>query len=399
MTGYDFEEHIDRGYLVETLVNLLQVDTAVPLGSETLIDPDDPKLVSFVHNVLRPKLREIGVHDVVELPKNQIAIKMGAGESDRSLIVMAYTAAQHHNWMDDPFSGKIAIPDIEEIDEPCAYGQGAEQNKAHFAAMLTLLKAFKESETELDGTLYFVVNNEARSTHECTRAVLPELEQKPDYGLLLMGGGNDLRVANRGRVDVLIHVEGEVTHSSTPEQGLNAIMGANEVINRISEMEFTKTHPDLGGQHAIPYQLIFEPVAPHTLPEYARIKIDRRLLPGDEVDEAVKEIRDAIGDTNPYEVTVERDVVMEPSVVDEDSEIVRGLQTAIRSMDGEEADMRYWPGAFDAGGLTNRDIPTIMWGRPEHNDSIMGDDYVSLDGVEEESHIVGRTVVDMLNQP
>jgi len=396
MVEYPFEEQIDREYLVNTLTDLLQVDTAVPLGPETLMEPDHPKLERFVQDVLRSKLKEIGVHDIIELPKNQIAVRLGAGNTEDCLIVQAYTAAQHHNWMEEPFSGKIAVPDDDEIDEPCAYGQGAEQNKAHFASILTLLKAFKESDQTIEGTVYFVANNEARSTHECTRALLPELEKQPDRGLLLIGGGNSIKVGNRGRVDVLVHVEGEVTHSSSPEGGSNAIEGANEVMNRINDIEFTKSHPRLETPHAKPYQLIFDPVAPHTFPEYARLKIDRRLLPSDDVDEVVQEIEDAIGNMDPYDVRVERDVVMEPSLVDREDPIVEGLQNSIESIDGAPAKMIDINGAFDAGGLTNEGIPTVMWGRPDHGEHIMYDDYVTLSGVEEEARIVGRLVTDFL---
>lgn len=396
MTTYDFETYIDREYLTDTLVDLLQIDTAVPLGTDTLMEPDHPKLEHFVQDVLRTKLREIGIHEIIDLPKNQIAVRLGEGTTDECLIIQAYTASQHHNWMEDPFSGKIAIPDDEDIDEPSAFGQGAEQNKSHFAAMLTLLKALNEADTALEGTVYFIANNEARSSHECTRALLPELDHRPDRGLILIGGGNVIKTGNRGRVDVLIHVYGEVTHSSDPEAGLNAIEGANAVMNRLADLEFTETHPRLASPHAIPYQLVFEPVAPHTLPEYARFKIDRRLLPGEDVADAVADIERAVSDVSPYEIEVERDVVMEPSLVDPDDPIVEGLQQAIVSLDGEPADVQDIKGAFDAGALTNEGIPTVMWGRSDYGEQIMEDDYVTLRGVEEEARILGRLVVDQL---
>jgi acetylornithine deacetylase/succinyl-diaminopimelate desuccinylase-like protein len=263
--------------------------------------------------------------------------------------------------------------------------------------MLTLLKAFKDSGTEPNGTLYFVANNEGRSSHECSQALIPKLDPKPDYGIILIGGGNRLSVANRGRVDVLVHIKGKVTHSSNPEGGLNAIEGANEVINRISKIKFEKKHPKLGGQHAIPYQVMYDPVAPHTLPSYSRIKIDRRLLPGDNPDDAVQEIRSAIGKMPPFNVEVEKDVVMLPSVVDEDSPIVEHLQEAIIALDGKKTELTYGKGAYDAGGPTSMGIPTIMYGRPKYNPSIMGDDFVSLKGVKEEVMILGRLVMSILS--
>jgi acetylornithine deacetylase/succinyl-diaminopimelate desuccinylase-like protein len=397
LVEYEFEKYLDREYLVNTLVKLLKVDCTVPMGPQTLMEPDDPKLVHYVQEVIRPELVSIGVHDILDMPKNQIAVKLGTGGKDASLLIMAYTPVQHSNLMRSPFSGKIAIPTEYGINEPCAFGQGASQNKAHFTAMLTLLKAFVNAGVKLKGTLYFAANNEGRSSHECSWAMVPKLNPKPKFGIILIDGNNRLSVANRGRVDVLIHVKGKVTHSSTPDEGLSAIDGSVEAINRIKKMKFTKTHPKLGGIHALPYQLIFNPIAPHTLPEYARIKIDRRLLPGDDVDQAVDEIRKAIGDMSPWEVKVEKDVVMLPSEVDPGSAIVRGLQKAISSMDGKETELIFGKGAYDAGGPTSIGVPTVMYGRAVCGDSLLGDDYVTLQGVEEEAKILGRLIIDMLS--
>lgn len=396
MSEYEFEKYLDKQYLVETLVKLLKVDCSLALGPQTLMESDHPKLVHYVQNVIRPELRKIGVHNIMEMPKNQIAVKLGSGEKDKSLLVMAYTPVQHYNWMKDPFSGKIAVPVEQGINEPCAFGQGASQNKAHFASMLTLLKAFVDGGIELKGTLYFAANNEGRSSHECSFAMIPKLDPKPDYGIILIGGGNRLSVANRGRVDVFVHIEGEVTHSSNPDGGLNAIEGTVEALNRVKKMKFSKTHTKLGGQHAIPYQVIFDPVAPHTLPSYARIKIDRRLLPGDDADAAVDDVRRAIGDMSPFKVKVEKDVVMLPSEVDPDSEIVTHMQSAISSLDGKGAELGYGKGAYDAGGPTSIGVPTVMYGRPAKGMTLMGDDFVSLKGVEEEARILGRVIMDML---
>ena len=41
-------------------------------------------------------------------------------------------------------------------------------------------------------------------------------------------------------------------------------------------------------------------------------------------------------------------------------------------------------------------IPTVMWGRPDNGIDMLGDDFVTLRGVEEESRILGRLILDML---
>ena len=51
----DILGHLDRGYLVETLSRLARVPTDVPLGFETLMEPDDPKLVHYVQRGRAPR--------------------------------------------------------------------------------------------------------------------------------------------------------------------------------------------------------------------------------------------------------------------------------------------------------------------------------------------------------
>src|SRR5690349_7319097 len=44
-------QQLDVAYLVETLCRLARVPTDVPLGFQTLMEPDDPKLVHYVQEV------------------------------------------------------------------------------------------------------------------------------------------------------------------------------------------------------------------------------------------------------------------------------------------------------------------------------------------------------------
>jgi len=148
----DGYEYLDDKYLVDTLVRLLKVPTDVPLGPKTLMEPDDPKLVQYVQQVIRPELQKIGVYEIIEAPLNQLVVRMGDRTSKESLLVMTYTPTQHSNLMQNPFSGKIGVPKDSSYDEPCAYGQGVSQNKAHMAAMLAVLKLLIDHKRRLSGT-------------------------------------------------------------------------------------------------------------------------------------------------------------------------------------------------------------------------------------------------------
>ena len=388
-------DYLEERYVIDTLVELLKIPTEVPMGIDTLMAPDDPKLVHYVQDVVRPKLQAIGVAGIIDTPLNQLVVQMGQGRSGKVLLVMAYTPSQHSNMMPDPLSGRIAMGTEQGFDELCAFGQGATQNKSHMAAMLGVLKMLVDSGTELNGTLYFAVNNEGRSSHECSDAILATLPTKPTFGMVLQRTDFRLQLGNRGRVDVNVTVRGRASHSSRPDLGHNAIRGANEAINRIAKLKFTKTHPQLGGQHAEPYQVSYSPLAPHTLPDTARILVDRRLLPGDDIDEAVTEIRQAVGDLRPFEVTVERGVHMLPALVEPSDPGVKTLTAAHVAVFGTPPEHYYHRGSYDAGGPNAHGVPTVQYGVNGAN-TLLGEDFVPLSGVIAEAEVLATLVLDYL---
>jgi acetylornithine deacetylase/succinyl-diaminopimelate desuccinylase-like protein len=390
------DEHLDHGYLVEMLSGLAKVPTEVPLGFQTLIEPDDPKLVHYVQDVLRPELLRLGVYDLVDAPRNNLVAQLGTGQTSQTLLIQNYTPAQHHNLMDDPFSGKVGNATAYGCDEPSVFGQGVSQNKAHQAVMLAVIKLLKSSGLELRGRLYWAINNEGRSSHACSYAIIEALDEKPSFGIIQFGTDLTLSLGNRGRVDVNIHVQGVASHSSVPEEGLSAIEGAHEVIQRLKTLSWSARHPLLGGRHAIPYKIRYEPVAPHTLPSDAYITVDRRLLPGDDVDEATQEIRDAIGSLSPYKVTVQRGVHMLPALVDEADPGVQALQEANATVRSRRAETRYGKGTFDAGGLCALGVPTVMFGA-SGGVGITGTDYVPISAVEAEAKVLAYMILSQLS--
>jgi acetylornithine deacetylase/succinyl-diaminopimelate desuccinylase-like protein len=387
--------HLDTRYLVNTLVELARIPTQVPLGPEVFMEPDDPRLVHYVQGVLRPKLSAFGAYDILDVPRNQLVVRYGAGTSQTSLLLMVYTPTQHHNLMPEPFSGKIARATAWGYDEPCVFGQGVTQNKAHHAVMLAVLKLLHEHQVALSGTVCFAVNNEGCSSHACSTAILAALDPKPEFAILLIGTGLRLSLGNRGRVDVNVEVRGQATHSSAPHLGLSAIEGAHEVLTRLKQVPLAGSHALLGGRHALVYQMVFAPLAPHTLPEVARLRIDRRLLPGDDPAQAVADVRATIGDLSPYEVRVEGGSYMLPALVDAQHPGVLALQDAHRHIRGVELETYYGQGSFDAGGPCAAGVPAVMYG-VGGGASVLAEDFVPLSHVLDEARVITHTILSLL---
>ncbi|MFI0405703.1 M20/M25/M40 family metallo-hydrolase [Actinomadura sp. 3N508] len=382
-------------YVLDVLRRLCRIPSAVPLGPDTLIEPDDPIIVGYLAKGPRKELDDLGVTGLVELPMNQLAVRFGDGQGP-CLAVMAYTPTQHNNLMADPWSGDVRIPYELGVDEPCAFGQGISQNKAHQATLLGLARELHHDAGHINGTLWLVINNEGRSSHACSEAAIEALPVRPDNVLQLFPTGFASSVGNRGRVDVYVHVRGTAEHSArAPLDGLVIDTAAEFVtrLRRLDEDVRRRTHDRLGAERAVVYQLTFDPVAPHTLPSSAKITVDRRLLPGTGVDAAVGEIRAIAAEltTPACEVTAEAGVLMRPVLVESDPPILRALRDAGERHLGHAPPEIVYSGSFDAGGPAGLGIPTIMFGLPGEG-GLLGDDFVRVSALERQTRILRSAV-------
>ena len=390
------DEFLDESLLVEAMQRFARVPTEVPPGHETLMEPDDPKLVRYVQGVVRPVLEDLRLIEFVDVPRNNLVAVVGSGESGRSLLVMNYTPTQHNNLMDDPFSGDIRSAASYGRDELAVFGQGVSQNKAHQAVMVAVLHALEKAGISLRGRLYWAINNEGRSSHACSDAILDALPELPEFGVIQIGTGLDISMGNRGRVDVVVHVRGRAAHSSEPENADSAIEGAAEVIHRLKQLCWHDEHELLGDRHAVVYKVRYEPLAPHTLPSDAWLTIDRRLLPGDDPARAVEEIREAIGDLGPFEYTVEPDVMMLPAIVDPSLPWVKAMERVHAAETNATPSHLWGRGSFDAGGPCARGVPTVMYGA-SGGDGLLGDDYIVISDAMMEARILARMILEELS--
>jgi acetylornithine deacetylase/succinyl-diaminopimelate desuccinylase-like protein len=386
---------IDTAYLVGMVSALARVPTHVDPGWDTLIEPDHPRLVHFVQEVVRPELQRLGCWDLIDVPRNNLVVVAGRGETGRGVLIQAYTPSQHHNLMADPLSGRIGWAETPTGRRPAVFGQGVSQVKAHTGVMLAVLKLLRDEHIDLGGRLYWAINNEGRSSHACSEAIVGALPTRPDFGIVQHGTGLAISLGNRGRVDLDVHVRGRIAHSSAPDTGLSAIDGAAEVVSRLKRLQWPDRHPLLGGRQAIAYKVRYEPVLPHTLPSDAYLTVDRRLLPGDDLETARREVENAIGDMGPYVVTVHAGVHMWPALVDPAHDGVLALAAAHRAAAGEDAATVHGQGSFDAGGPGRLGIPTVMYGA-KGGDWPAGDDYVAVDDVATEARTLAGFILAYL---
>jgi acetylornithine deacetylase/succinyl-diaminopimelate desuccinylase-like protein len=254
-------------------------------------------------------------------------------------------------------------------------GKGASEQKANLAAMLHALETVLESRVALAGKLIFTCCLSGETgKHDAIRSVVEGAGVRADMAVL-GGSGLKITLGNRGRVDIFITVKGAPCHSSRPWDGVNAITGASALIALLRDkVQLARTHPQLGAQSLTVNHIRSFPDSTHTVQERCELTLDRRLLPGDDPEEAFAEIEGIAGELaaiadpasgRSYGVEVRRGPFMYPSLVSAESPVVRAIMRASAAMLGAPAETSYASNAFDQGYLNHIGIPTANYGAGE----------------------------------
>jgi acetylornithine deacetylase/succinyl-diaminopimelate desuccinylase-like protein len=318
-------------------------------------------------------LEQATLKPFVDKKGNLILHLKGRTRSDR-LILVGYAMCAAPSTMQNPYSGEIVDGTPYKLDGECVWGRGACEQKGSLAAMMAAIKFIGAAKVELPSDLYFVVSTAGETgRHDSLVYVLDHGKVEADW--CIIDGPPEIQLGNKGRVDVLVIVRGKQAHSSRPWEGINAIEGAVKVLEKLKPLipyPETKSHPELGKVSLTPNAIESFPKATHTIQSECRIMFDRRLLPGDDPDKAIQQIKTAVGKIEPFEIEVQSRDFMYPSEVGKDADVVRSLEHGIRSILGYEPKFSFSTAANDTGLFNARGIQAINYGarhiRFQHTD-------------------------------
>jgi acetylornithine deacetylase/succinyl-diaminopimelate desuccinylase-like protein len=285
-------------------------------------------------------------------------------------------------------------------------GKGASEQKATLAAMLHAMEVVIASRAAIKGKLVFTCCLSGETgKHDAIRSVVEGAGVRADMAVL---GGTGLKITlgNRGRIDVFVTVKGSPCHSSRPWDGANAITGATEAIRLLlHKVKVDKTHPQLGRQSLTVNHIRSFPDSTHTVQERCEFTLDRRLLPGEDPNEAFAEIeriaeeverfKDPISGKT-YGVEVRLGPYMYPSLVTTESPVVRALLRASEAMLGRSAETYYSPSAFDQGYLNHVGIETANYGPGEDQYAHTDRDMASVERTADAAKVYAFMILDSL---
>jgi acetylornithine deacetylase/succinyl-diaminopimelate desuccinylase-like protein len=395
------EERITPTRAKELLIALVKVPSPQTESLE-----DEPLLKAFITSAIEPRLRSMGFADIRYDAMGNLIATYGAGTSNNSLMLIGNAMNQPAATMPNPYAGDVVDGATYGLPGECVMGKGASEQKATLAAMLHAMEAVIASRVAIKGKLVFTCCLSGETgKHDAIRSVVEDAGVRADMAVL-GGTGLKLTLGNRGRIDVFVTVKGSPCHSSRPWDGANAITGATEAIRLLlHKVKVDKTHPQLGRQSLTVNHIRSFPDSTHTVQERCEFTLDRRLLPGEDPNEAFAEIeriaREVERFTDPisgktYGVDVRLGPYMYPSLVTTESPVVRALLRASEAMLDRPAETYYSPSAFDQGYLNHVGIATANYGPGEDQYAHTDRDMASVERTADAARVYAFMILDYL---
>jgi acetylornithine deacetylase/succinyl-diaminopimelate desuccinylase-like protein len=303
-----------------------------------------------------------------------------------------------------PVDGMIIPPWTPAIREGRVYGRGACDIKGGMACMLAVLARLARQRPTDRPTLVMAcsVNEEygfsgAKQIPRLWQSGdSPVFPQPPDAAIVTEPTLLDVVVAHKGTVRWYCHTHGRAAHSSQPERGDNAVYRMARVLSRL-EHYATEILPTVGehplvGRPTLSVGLISGGISVNTVPDRCTIEIDRRLLPGEDAQEAWQAVRAFLQTQLGADFPITHDPPYHASGGLNDADNGR-LATALCDAAiacGHSAHRLGVPYGTDAPAFAGAGVPTVVFGPGSLAQAHTIDEWIAIDQLQAAVEILDR---------
>ena len=275
-------------------------------------------------------------------------------------------------WSIDPFSGAIR--------DGMLYGRGAVDMKSALALMINIPRIIDKHLL-----LTFAIGEERAEPGTLTLLNhIPSIK----YGIVLEPTSLAIAPYQRGALWAKMLVRGRATHASLAENGINAIMEARKVIDKIDEYAKSLNNKELGIKPSCNITMIEGGIKENIIPDSCSIIIDRRLLPSEDYQQVLDELR------NIHELDVigfRKGVKMEAEYL---SNIFKqSLMDVIN-----DAKVICFPGSTDNEHIVSKGIESIVWGPGNLAKAHAIDEAISIDEIITAAKVLALSLYRLTNE-
>jgi succinyl-diaminopimelate desuccinylase len=187
-------------------------------------------------------------------------------------------------WTSDPFR-------LTERDGKL-FGRGACDAKGPIVAMAEAGRLLALQRELWRGTLIVMFVADEEIDGGGSRA-LAKQQPRPDLIVIGEPTNNAVFAAHKGCLRPLIRAKGKAAHSGRPELGVNAILAASRLTSLFDarDHELRALNHPLVGHASLTVTRIAGGIADNVVPEDCELVLDRRLLPGETLDDALDDLQ------------------------------------------------------------------------------------------------------------
>ena len=363
-------EHVDTDAVVAATQALVRVDTRNPPG-------DEVRAVAACRELLGPLGASV---EVIEPRPGRASVVAALPRTGRPVLVvnghLDVVPINRADWSVDPFGAEVADGRV--------WGRGTADMKGGIAAAIEAVAALARSGREPAWDLVFhLVADEERGGRWGTKALV-EGGFCDGVAACLVPEPTDLDVcvAERGLLVAHLTTLGRPAHGSAPRQGVSAIETAAKVVLALHAADFDDQAHQLLGRPTANIGMIAGGSGHNTVAESCRVTIDRRLLPGVTLEQALAAVEAKVAATaDPdlrYEIEVE--VFGEASEMAPEHPFAGLVGRCIAEATGRSPELIGMPFTTDARFVRNdAGVPAVVCGPGGIAQAHVHDEWVAID--------------------
>lgn len=275
------------------------------------------------------------------------------------------------------------------------YGLGAADMKSGVAAAMLATRALAQNRERWHGSLVFstVVDEEAYSIG--ARALIAS-GIRADYCVVTESSWDRPALGSVGKTLVRIDVTGKAAHASWPWDGINAATEAARLVARLDEIPLLE-HPRMRGSRSVLSFASGNDQYVITVPEKARVILNRMIVAGECSESVVAEVQTLIGDLRSsarFEVAIDPPYYP-PWETDPEHPLALALARAYEAETGHAPEWGFT--GFGDMNLFSEEagIPTAMIG-PRGDKFHQAEEWVDVPSIAATSRLLVRVALDLL---